>query len=103
MPTIKNQPIPWLRLGAESVAIVGSILLAFAIDAWWDARVERTEEQAHLMALQDQFERTLVLHEQQVSELADAEDATRELLGLDAIGVQGNGMERFYTQLLPSV
>ena len=39
MPT--KQSIPWLRIGAESVAIVGSILLAFAIDAWYAGAIER--------------------------------------------------------------
>ncbi len=29
--------IPWKRLTAETAAITGSILLAFAIDAWWGA------------------------------------------------------------------
>lgn len=32
------QTIRWKRLLVEAVAIVGSILLAFAIDAWWDDR-----------------------------------------------------------------
>lgn len=32
------QTIRWKRLVVEVVAIVGSILLAFAIDAWWDDR-----------------------------------------------------------------
>ena len=32
------QTIRWQRLLVEAVAIVGSILLAFAIDAWWDDR-----------------------------------------------------------------
>jgi hypothetical protein len=29
--------IPWLRVLLEGVVIVGSILLAFGIDAWWEA------------------------------------------------------------------
>jgi len=53
------QYVPWLRIGAESVAIIGSILLAFAIDAAWDSRLERAEEQAYLAALQVQFDESL--------------------------------------------
>jgi hypothetical protein len=30
--------IPWLRIAAEGVAIIVSILLAFGIQAWWDGR-----------------------------------------------------------------
>ncbi len=33
--------IPWLRVFVEGVVIVGSILLAFGIDAWWDGVQER--------------------------------------------------------------
>jgi hypothetical protein len=32
--------IPWLRVLIEGVVIVGSILLAFGIDAWWNERQE---------------------------------------------------------------
>ena len=35
-----SQDIPWKRLSVEGVAIVASILLAFAIDAWWGERLE---------------------------------------------------------------
>ncbi len=35
-----RQNIAWKRLSAQAAAIVGSILLAFAIDAWWDERLE---------------------------------------------------------------
>ena len=31
-----NEEIPWKRLSVEAAAIVASILLAFAIDAWWN-------------------------------------------------------------------
>jgi len=39
--------IPWVRFLAEGAAIVVSILLAFAIDAWWERRNEA--EQAHAL------------------------------------------------------
>ena len=34
-----TRSIPWLRVSEEGVVIVGSILLAFGIEAWW-ARIE---------------------------------------------------------------
>jgi hypothetical protein len=40
----ESRIIPWKRIGVEAVAIVVSILLAFAIDAWWDERQERQDE-----------------------------------------------------------
>jgi hypothetical protein len=36
-----EQTSQWRRLLVEVVAIVGSILLAFAIDAWWDDRSDK--------------------------------------------------------------
>ncbi len=33
--------IPWLRVFVEGVVIVGSILLAFGIQAWWEARASQ--------------------------------------------------------------
>lgn len=48
--------LPLARITAEVVAIVVSILLAFAIDAWWDERGERLEEQRVLQQLTEEFE-----------------------------------------------
>jgi hypothetical protein len=47
--------IPWKRTSVEVIAIVGSILLAFAIDAWWEDRQIRIEEQQVLLGLQEEF------------------------------------------------
>lgn len=50
--------VPWRRIIVESVAIVLSILLAFTIDAGWDAFKERNQEKAFLESLLDDFEET---------------------------------------------
>lgn len=47
--------IPWRRLVAESVAIVASILLAFAIDAWWDGQRDRDRERDLMIDLLADF------------------------------------------------
>ena len=52
----ETQKIPWKRLSVEAAAIVVSILLAFAIDAWWDERRERAEEREVLESLRVEFE-----------------------------------------------
>ena len=41
--------IQWVRIFSEGTAIVVSILLAFAIDAWW----ERRSEAAQALALEE--------------------------------------------------
>ena len=43
--------IPWLRVFVEGVVIVGSILLAFGIEAGWQARGDRNDERAYLEGL----------------------------------------------------
>jgi hypothetical protein len=53
--------IPWNRIAVEAAAIVASILLAFAIDAWWDDRQDRAEEQRILVGLKSEFEQNLEL------------------------------------------
>ena len=47
--------VPWKRLTAEAGAIVISILLAFAIDAWWDDRRDQQAEQWLLQRLKADF------------------------------------------------
>jgi hypothetical protein len=47
------QDIPWKRILVEATAIVASILLAFAIDAWWQDRTERIVEVQYLEALRE--------------------------------------------------
>jgi hypothetical protein len=39
---LKSQ-IPWLRVFVEGVVMVGSILLAFGIQAWWDGRQDELQ------------------------------------------------------------
>ena len=52
----KRTSISWKRLSAEAAAIVGSILLAFWIDAWWDDQSDAKQERALLGALLQDFE-----------------------------------------------
>ncbi len=50
-----NQGNRTSRFLIEAFVIVSSILLAFGIDAWWDARQERVEEAEVLAGLQREF------------------------------------------------
>lgn len=47
---------PIARMTAEAVLIVVSILLAFAIDTWWDERQDRAEEGEILDLLQAEYQ-----------------------------------------------
>lgn len=47
--------IPWASIAVEAAAIVMSILLAFAIDAWWTEKKESEVEHVALQALHSDF------------------------------------------------
>jgi hypothetical protein len=49
------QSLSWGRIGAESVSIVASILLAFAINAWWQNRQTQSLVQESLVALRGEL------------------------------------------------
>ncbi len=49
----------WSGMLAEGLTIVLSILLAFAIDAWWDGRHDRAREDAYLRMLAADLRQTL--------------------------------------------
>ncbi len=54
----KAESIPWRRILVEALAIVLSILLAFAIDAGWDSMKERERESIVLQGVLADFQRT---------------------------------------------
>ena len=54
----KTTKIEWNRIAIEAIAIVGSILLAFSIDAWWDAALESERERELFGALLDDLHKT---------------------------------------------
>jgi hypothetical protein len=56
-----DRTIPWRRIAVEGVAIVASILLAFAIDAWWEGRQRAETEQVVLQTLLNDFRGKQVL------------------------------------------
>ena len=62
-----SKDIPWKRISVEATAVVASILLAFAIDAWWEDRADSIEEAEILMALKREFEANLVTLEEQLA------------------------------------
>jgi hypothetical protein len=74
------QDIPWNRIAIEAAAIVMSILLAFAIDAWWDNRQDRSEEQRILVGLKAEFEQNLELIDIEFSYRHAVIDSTLKIL-----------------------
>jgi hypothetical protein len=70
--------MPWLRILAESLAIVVSILLAFGIEAWWDVRQDRAREADLLSGLLADFEASR-------PELETRLDGARRIAGSSAL------------------
>jgi len=76
----------WRRVAVESMAVVLSILLAFAIDAWWDATKERERESQLLQGLLADFERTRADLEHRVGAASRMHRNTVVLRDLIAVG-----------------
>jgi hypothetical protein len=75
-----NRRLPILRMAAEAVIIITSILLAFGIDAWWDDRQDRIEETEILLGLKREFTQSRQTLEQQIERHSDGLLAMEELL-----------------------
>ena len=94
-----TRQLPWLRICAESAAIVASILLAFWIDVWWD----KTQESA--LASEYEIRIALELHsnlEQLNSQLAHVERnllAASEVAGFFDVVRQPVGGEQLIVNL----
>ena len=71
-------PITWLVLQAASV--VASILLAFAIDAWWDGRVERNEKNTILAEIKVELLREREWVTEERAYIVAARDSAKALM-----------------------
>ena len=72
--------IPWKRISVEAVAIVGSILLAFAIDAWWEKRQEQDADTKQLDRVSAELEANADRIQRKLETLSVAIDATSMVL-----------------------
>lgn len=70
----------WSRLFIEGVVIVVSILLAFAIDAWWDERQEAKEAELQVERVVAELEASAILLEQQIEALDVTTDTAKRFL-----------------------
>jgi hypothetical protein len=85
---MESPPKPFLQrllpLVREGVAVVAAILIAFAIDAWWDARgVARDTEEA-LVSLEAELRENRDLVDQAIQDDVDLVAAIDAMLGMDS-------------------
>ena len=89
----------WKRIVIDMATIAGSILLAFAIDAWWDEFRDREDGQITLISLHDelvQVEEFMSTHDQFIGAM---QDSARQLLTA-AVGPDQELGEREIDRLL---
>lgn len=72
--------IPWPRILVEGVVIVGSILLAFGIDAWWARKQQAAEEERVLTTLAAEFRTNSALLDARVQWQAGVQAAVEAIL-----------------------
>ncbi len=72
----------WRDAGRDVVLIVGSILVAFSLEAWWDGYGERRVESQQLATLRAEFVATRSQLESFGSMLQAADEATTSLLSV---------------------
>lgn len=72
------------RLFLEAVVVVGSILLAFSIDAWWDGRADREAEVVLLQRLHADFIELQAALQSVANEHHISSEASLALLGFPA-------------------
>lgn len=98
-----SRHIPWSRVLAEGAVIVVSILLAFAIDAWWNRVQERDDERRALVALRGEFIANLT-HLRTVHDVHDRfAQRLDELVGRVLSEPQGRVIQVSDSVLLPLV
>ncbi len=83
------QKIPWKRLSVEAAAIVASILLAFAIDAWWDSLQADLKTREILEAVRLEMDSNLTTLQNSIAhhvEIVEAIDIAQDQMS--SVGVQ---------------
>jgi hypothetical protein len=70
------------RLIIEGLVVVASILVAFALDAWWSQRAERQVELGNLRALSSDFRQNVTRLETVIAREEEIVGASRRLLAV---------------------
>ena len=82
IPPAARPRIPWRRVLIEGVVIVSSILLAFAIDAWWDRQVKADDTRQALRAIEAELVENLAYFQSAEDVYRVAAQAGADLLHL---------------------
>ncbi len=80
----KWNQVPWLRIGAEGLAIIASILIAFSLDAWWEGRELADREHRYLQSLETDFLENREKIDQTLEVQTSVLEATQKLVSFGA-------------------
>lgn len=94
----KIHDIPWKRITVEGATIVVSILLAFAIDAWWDERNQASANQEQLSRVAAEFRANTEELEEKLAQISGAIEATSEFMSWMGPEARDVPQEAFFTQ-----
>jgi hypothetical protein len=78
----QSRRIPWNRLAAEGFVVVVSILLAFAIDAWWDGHLDDRREDRQLAAMRVEFSASSAAIDEVLEDIEQHANGVEELISL---------------------
>ena len=76
----------WRGLVIEITVVVVGILIAFALNSWWDGRAQASQERAHLRALHSDFAANVERLGEAAARQERIERAGRQLLSLSQSG-----------------
>lgn len=95
---VSSGRLPWLRLTAEGILTVVSILSALAVDTFWSGRQDRALEKAELLGIQNQ----LLATKQQLEETIRVDETllgyTERLLAI--LEGAGDGVDNAFRNLI---
>lgn len=102
--------IDWNRLALEGVVIIISILLAFAIEAWWGTEKEQAAERAQFARVVEELRNNAIILDQGIKDLDGTISGASELLSwmgpvqADATPRNiGNAFDMMFGTRLPSM
>ena len=90
--------VRWRKLAVDGFVIVASILLAFAIDAWWDTFRDRAAAERQLDVLNGQIAANYEVLEQAAEQLSVSEAAMGALIHV--IGPRRGSVQTTYVGAL---
>ena len=93
-----RKALPWSRMALEGAVIVFSILLAFAIDAWWDERKEKIEGLEQLARVASELRLNTEMVQSKIEHLQIAIDASTEYLSWMGPEPREHGADAFSNQ-----